>query len=57
MLHPKLQQQINQCLNEKTDSENITRLFEEISQTYYTYEKQLSNVDELNLPEVGPHVV
>lgn len=57
MLHPQLQAQINECLDKKTDADNIAKLFRKISETYYAYEKQLNNISEIQLPEVSNHAV
>lgn len=50
MLHPKLQAQISEHLDKKTDADNIARLFKKISETYYSYEQQLSTIVENPLP-------
>ncbi len=52
MLHPKLQAQISECLDKKTDADNITRLFRKISEAYYAYEEELKQYDTVSIPEI-----
>ncbi len=57
MLHPKLQAQINECLDKKTDTDHIAMLFRKISEAYYAYEKQLGNLSEIQVSELSSHAV
>jgi len=58
MLHPTLQAQISECLDKKTDADNIARLFKKISESYYTYEEQITHLNQqIVTSELANHAI